>query len=137
MSAWSWGVYLVRGSAWSRGGRGLSGQGVCLVWGGLPGPGVGSAWSQRGVCLVWGGLPGLGGSAWSGGCLPNLGGSAWSQGEGGLPGLGGSGIPACTEADTLPPCGQTDTCKNITLATTSLRPVISLLPAVGLLHKVT
>ena len=26
-------------------------------------------------------------------------------------------------ADTLPPCGQTHTCKNITLATTSLRPV--------------
>ena len=38
---------------------------------------------------------------------------------------GGYGIPACTEADTLPPCGQTDTCQNITLATTSLRPVIS------------
>ena len=48
--------------------------GVCLVWGGLPGPG-GSAWS-RGVCLVLGGW-----SAWSGGCLPGLGGA--------LPGLGG------------------------------------------------
>ena len=35
-----------------------------------------------GVYLVRGGLPGLGGSAWS---------------------VGGSGIPACTEADTLPP----------------------------------
>ena len=51
---------------------------------------------------------------------------AWSRGvsaPGGVPGRGGgvpgggvSGIPACTEADTLPPCGQTDTCKNITLA---------------------
>ena len=76
-----------------------------------------------------GGLPG------PGGCLPGLGGAAWS----GLGGVclvwgvcllgevclvwGGSGIQACTEADTLPPCGQTHTCKNITLATTSLRPV--------------
>ena len=91
------------GSAWSGGALG--------AWGGLPGRGVclvqegGSAWS-RGACLVWGGLPGLGGGV-----------SAWSW--------GGSGIPACTEADTLHPCGQTDTCKNITLATTSLRPVTS------------
>ena len=59
--------------------------GVCLVLGGsLPGPG--------------GGLPGPGGSAWSGGrgvCLVP---------RGGLPGPGGGdGIPACTEADTLPP----------------------------------
>ena len=29
-------------------------------------------------------------------------------------------IPACTEADTPPPCGQTHACENITLAT-SLR----------------
>ena len=72
-----------------------------------------------GVCFPGGGggLPGLGGSAWSGGV------SAWSRGEsswsgGGLAGPGGvclvqggaclvrgggSGIPACTEADTLPP----------------------------------
>ena len=70
--------------------------------GGLPGPGGWPGWSG-------GGLPGQGVSAWSGGCLP---------------GPGGSGIPACTEADTLTPCGQTHTCKNITLATTSLRPVI-------------
>ena len=40
--------------------------------------------------------------------------------------LGGVGIPACTEAD--PPVNRiTDTSKNITLATTSLRPVIKLL----------
>ena len=45
--------------------------------------------------------------------------SAWSGG------VEGVGIPACTEADTLSPCGQTHTCKNITLATTSLRPVTS------------
>ena len=105
----------------SRGGclPGPGGGGWCLpgprgvsAWfpGGLPGPG--------GVCLVPGGcLPGPRGvSAWSGGCLPGLGGC--------LPGPGGDGIPACTEADTLPPCGQTHTCKNITLATTSLWPVI-------------
>ena len=41
--------------------------------------------------------------------------SAWSR---------GGGIPACTEAD--PPVNRmTDRCKNITLATTSLRPVTS------------
>ena len=115
------GVCLVQG-VWSRG------WDVCLIWGGLV---------QGGVCLVRGGLvPGgwdvcLVQGVWSrgvsgpGGSGP--GGSAW---WGGLPGPGGvclvpagSGIPACTEADTLPPCGQTDTCKNITLATTSLRPV--------------
>ena len=38
-------------------------------------------------------------------------------------GEGGGGIPACTEAD--PPVNRmTNRCKNITLATTSLRPVI-------------
>ena len=90
------------GGAWSRGGW-------CLIWGGLgglPGPG--------GVCS-WGGLV-WGGGAWYqggwvclvGGCLPGLGGC--------LPGLGGGYIPACTEADTPPPCGQTDACENITLA---------------------
>ena len=76
----------------------------------------GSAWSGGGVCLVRGGSAwsGLGGSAWSGGvCLVGRVCLVW----------GGSGIPACTEADTLPPCGQTHTCKNITLATSSLRPV--------------
>ena len=57
-------------------------------------------------------------SGWSGGCLPGPGGCLPG------PGGGGSGIPACTEGGcTLPPCGQTHTCKNITLATTSLRPV--------------
>ena len=37
----------------------------------------------------------------------------------------GDGIPACTEADILPVNRMTDRCKNITLATTSLRPVIT------------
>ena len=104
-SAWSRGV-----SAWSQGGSAWSGG-----WGCLPGPGGvclvhgGVCLVWRGVCLVWGGVCLVpGGSAWSGGvCLVQ----------------GGSGIPACTEADTLPPCGQTHTSKNITLATTSLRPV--------------
>ena len=45
-----------------------------------------------------------------------------------LPGgsaLGGDGgIPACTEADTPPVNRMTNRCKNITLATTSLWPVI-------------
>ena len=31
--------------------------------------------------------------------------------------LPGGGIPACTEADTPTPCGQTDACKNMTFAT--------------------
>ena len=69
-----------------------------------------SAWS--GGVFAWSGgcLPGPGGvSAWSGGVSAWSGGAAWC-GEGGLPGPGGvclvpggSGIPACTEADTLPP----------------------------------
>ena len=80
------------------------GGGVCLVPGG-----VGSAWS-RGVCLVWGGLPG------PGGCLPGPGG----------------GLPQCMlgyhppgTRQTPPVNRMTNRCKNITLATTSLRPVKS------------
>ena len=69
--------------------------------------------ASRGGSSIRGGSP-SGGSP-SGGVPP------W----GGSPSRGGYGIPACTEADTLPPCGQTHTCKNITLATTSLRPVIN------------
>ena len=95
--------------------------GVCLVWGVCLVPGGVCLVRGGGVCLVLGGcLPGPGGSAWSGGR-----GSAWSRGvclvrgEGGLPGPGG----ACLET---PPVDRiTDTCKNIILATTSLRPVIT------------
>ena len=98
----------------SRGG-GLPVPGGCLpgLGGCLPGlggclPGLG------GVCLVWGGcLPGPGGvSAWSGG-------SAWSRGgfSLSLPGGGPAWRPPLVDRIT-------DTCKNITLATTSLRPVI-------------
>ena len=62
-----------------------------------------------------GGLPGLGGS-------PCWGVSAWSGG-GCLPGPEGGALPARRP----PPVNRiTHTCKNITLATTSLRPVIKL-----------
>ena len=139
VSAWSWGCLpgpggfpCPGGSAWS-GGRGVSAwsrkgvsawsQGVCLV------RGV-SAWSggcspcRGGVCLVWGGFClVLGGSPCPGEGLPGPGGgSAWSWGgflpaRRGLPGPGGP-------ARRPPPVNRiTDTCKNITLATTSLRPV--------------
>ena len=112
VSAWSWGGGVV--SAWSWGCLpGLGG--VCLVWGV-------SAWSQGGlpgwgggVCLVPGGcLPGP-----KGRCLPGLGegvclvwgGSAWFRGV----------LPA-----RRPPMNRiTHTCKNITLATTSLWLVIN------------
>ena len=105
-----------------------------MVPGGLPGPGGWSAWSggdlpdpggwwsawSGGVCLVQGGLPGPGGCLPGGGVCPVWGVSAWC-GVCLVRGVGG--IPACTEAD--PPVNRmTDRCKNITLATTSLRPVI-------------
>ena len=89
-------------SAWSGGGvcllRGVGGVGWCLLPGGgcLPGWGVSA---PGGVCLVWGV-------------------SAWS---GGVSAPGGGCIPACTEADTLPPPPPlteflTHACENITLA---------------------
>ena len=89
----------------------LPGGGGLPGWGGSPlsrGEG-GSPWSGGRVSLVWGGSPCLvrGGSP----CLIRGGLPAWS-GEG-----GGWQSP--------PPVNRiTDTCKNITLATTSLRPVI-------------
>ena len=64
--------------------------------------------------------------------MPGPGGGvcAWSRGgaapRGGVPGPGGVGIPACIEAQPPPPVNRmTNRCKNITLATTSLRPVKS------------
>ena len=59
-----------------------------------------------------------------GGCVCSRGCLLWGVSAlGGVCSWRGCGIPACTEADT-PPCEQmTDRCKNITLATTSLRPV--------------
>ena len=73
--------------------------------------GGGSAWSGGGVLL------GLGGwSAWSGGVLLGPGGVLLGGVSlGGSPWGGFSGDPPVNRI--------TDTCKNITLATTSLRPV--------------
>ena len=45
------------------------------------------------------------------------------SGPGGGGGMVPGGIPACTEADTPREQNDRDRCKNITLATTSLRPV--------------
>ena len=45
--------------------------------------------------------------------------------RGGLPGPRGGGTPACIEAEPPPVNRMTNRCKNITLATTSLRPVIN------------
>ena len=70
----------------------------------LPGRG-GGVWSRRvvsgrGVVVL---VSGLGGSAPGGGCLVRgvcfPGGGVWS---------GGGVIPACTEADPLPPCEQNE-----------------------------
>ena len=56
-------------------------------------------------------------SAWSGGCLPGPGGGVCLVPGGGLV----PGGPPCPET---PPVNRiTDTCKNTTLATTSLQPV--------------
>ena len=60
-----------------------------------------------------------GGGSGPGGWVPAPGGGGSGSG-GWVPALGGGGIPVCTEAD--PPCGRTDSCKNITFAT-SLRTV--------------
>ena len=99
----------------------------------------------RGGCLLLGGVSFLGGAAFWGVSLAGVfsfpgDASFWEVsflGEclllGGLlrgvppswgvPPSGGGCIPACTEADSPPPDRITDTSKNITLATTSLRPV--------------
>ena len=110
--------------------------GVCLVWGGvclvLGGvlPGLGGLPGPGGVCLVGGGLPGPGRS------LPGL-------GEGGVclvPGgfsLPGGVLPARGGCPETPSVNRiTHTCKNITLATTSLRSVkIQCLQSINRLEK--
>ena len=53
-----------------------------------------------GVCLLWGGVCSGGVSARGVSALGGMGGSA----PGGV--CSGGGITACTEADTLPLCGQ-------------------------------
>ena len=103
---------LVWGGVWSGGvwSGGVSGPGgvwsggVCLVWGGVSG---------RGWCLVWGGVPGPGGVLGLGGWC------AWS---------GGVCFSALWDTTTPPVNRMTNRCKNITLATTSLRPVINSVP---------
>ena len=90
------------------GGSGLGGW--CVRSGGW-----GCAWSG-GVCQVQGRVsgPGGGGVSGLGGCL------VWG---GGVPGLGGVCLSALWDT-TTPLNRMTNRCKNITLATTSLRPVI-------------
>ena len=71
--------------------------------------------------VCWSLLPGEGGVC--------SGGGAWSGGicSGGVCSVGvcsRGGIPACIEAEPPPVNRMTNRCKNITLATTSLRPVI-------------
>ena len=111
------GGFLVQGGSPCRG----EGVGVCLVprGGGLPGPGGGGVLPARGVCLAGGawsrGVPGSGGFSLPGG------------GGGGLPGPEGWGSAwsrGGASPETPPVNRITNTCKNITLATTSLRPVI-------------
>ena len=71
--------------------------------------------ASQGVCVCqWGVCLLLGRCLLPGGCL------LW-----GLCVSAGGGIPARTEADTPPVHRITDTSKNMTLATTSLRPVIN------------
>ena len=67
----------------------LCARGGCLLLGGVPAP-EGGAGACSGGCLV------QGGGAWSGGYACSWGGTC----------SGLCGIPACTEADPLPPCGQ-------------------------------
>ena len=83
--------------------------------------------SSRGGVSAW--SEGAG-SAWSGGDLPGWGGSPWSWGGFSL--LGGSPLsggvllgPWGGSLETPPVDRITDACKNITLATTSLQPVIN------------
>ena len=121
-----------------------SGGGVLLGRGVLLGPRGVSAWSGGGRGSPWsraGYLPGLGGfPLCPGGVCLFQGDSPWSrgvsacsrggsrEGSGGvLLGPGGLGASAWSGGDSpeTPPMNRiTDTCKNITLATTSLRPVI-------------
>ena len=104
-------------SAW---GGGFCSGGCLLLGGLLPGGGC-LLWG----CLLWGGVCSRGcllqGVSVLGLCL--LPGGVCS---GGVCSQGGCGIPACTEADTPLVNRMTNRCKNITLATTSLRPVFNI-----------
>ena len=109
--------------------QGVSAPEGCLLWGCL-------LWGvcSRGCLLEGVSAPGgvclgdvcsrgclLQGVCASGGCV--LQGVSAPRGVCSLGAVPGGGIPACTEANTLPVNRMTDRCKNITLATTSLRPV--------------
>ena len=107
------------GGVWSRGGgvwSGGSGLGRSA-----PG-GRGGVWSRGvsapgGWCLVWGGL--VWGSAPRGG-----GGGVWSRGLSAPGGSAPRGVVSQHALRQTPPVNRmTDRCKNISLATTSLRPV--------------
>ena len=105
-------------------------RGCLLLWGGVcsrgvPAPGGWGVCSRGGACSWGGGVSALGGcllpgDLFRGGLLlggsPCLGGFSLPRGV--LPARGGSPCP-----ETPPVNRITDTCKNITLATTSLRPV--------------
>ena len=108
------GVCLV-GGCLVQGGGGVSGRGGWCVWSGWGGGGFVTGLGG-GVCV-----PGLGGwCVWSGGWCVWSGGCAWS---------GGVCLSALwdtppDQAHHPPPVNRmTNRCKNITLATTSLRPV--------------
>ena len=103
------GFSLLGGVCLVPGGFSLVRGGVCLVPGGLPaggvylpGPGGGSPWSGGVSAWSWGGSPQGVCLVPGGWCLPGLGGVLWRP-------------PSVYRI--------TDTCKNITLAPTSLRPV--------------
>ena len=93
-------------------------------------PYAGVCFPGGGVCLLWGGgwdgVPGLGGMV----CVSGLGGGwcVWSGGwcawSGGWCIWSRGGLPHCLVGYHHPPVNRmTNRCKNITLATTSLRPV--------------
>ena len=104
---------------WSLLSGGMSAPEGCLLPGGVCSRGVSDLGvsAPRGVSAPEGVCSG--GFLLLGGLLP---GGVCSQG---VSAPGGGGIPACTEADNPPVDRITDTSKNITLARTSLRPVIN------------
>ena len=108
------------------------GGGGCLLPGGVCSWGVsalGGVSAPGGVCsggcLLLGVSASGGGGVCSGGCLLQGGSALGGVCSWGVSAQGGCGIPACTEVDTPPVNRMTDRCKNITLATTSLLPVIN------------
>ena len=96
------------------------------VWGfSIPG-----GFSIRGGSPSWGGVLHPGGRGSPSGGFSILGGFSIRGGAspiwGGVLHPGDMASQHALRQTPSPPCGQTDTCKNITLATTSLRPVITI-----------